>query len=111
MLGFGKAGVTGEWRRRGGQQGHHGHDDERFHATPHLRQPFVIASMAAISSALKAQSIVFTFCSTCSTRVAPAITLDTCGRDASQEKASSSMLWPRACAKACSFSTMSWLRG
>ena len=57
---------------------------------------FVILSISAISSALSAQPIAFTFCSTCSTRVAPAMTLETCGRDASQENASSSMVWPRA---------------
>ena len=56
---------------------------------------FVIPSISAISSALSVQPIAFTFCSTCSTRVAPAMTLETCGRAASQEKASSSMLWPR----------------
>ena len=72
---------------------------------------FVIPSTSASSSALKLQPIAFTFCSTCSTRVAPAMTLDTCGRDASQENASSSKVWPRAFAKACSFSTMSSLRG
>ena len=37
------------------------------------------------------------------------MTLETCGREASQENASSSMVWPRACTKACSFSTMSSL--
>ncbi len=57
---------------------------------------FVISSISAISSALSVQPIALTFCSTCSTRVAPAITLETCGRAASQEKASSSMEWPRA---------------
>ena len=56
------------------------------------------------------QPIAFTFCSTCSTRVAPAMTLETCGREASQENASSSMVWPRAWANVCSFSTMSSLR-
>src|SRR6266404_1623997 len=73
--------------------------------------PFVILSISARSSALSAQSIALTFCSTCSTRVAPAITLATCGREASQENASSSRVCPRAFAKACSFSTMSSLRG
>ena len=72
---------------------------------------FVIPSISAISPALNVQPIAFTFCSTCSTRVAPAMTLATCGREASHEKASSSRLWPRACANACSCSTMSSLRG
>src|SRR4051795_2818435 len=71
----------------------------------------VILSISASSSTLSAQSIALTFCSTCSTRVAPAITLETCGREASHENASSSMVWPRAWAKPCNFSTISSLRG
>ena len=52
--------------------------------TPRNDKPyFVTASISAKSSALSVQSIAWTFCSTCSTRVAPAITLETCGRDAS----------------------------
>src|SRR6185312_7197095 len=51
---------------------------------------FVISSISAMSSALSVQDTAFTFCSTCSTRVAPAMTLATCGCAASQEKASSS---------------------
>src|SRR5438445_8867792 len=61
--------------------------------------PSVILSISARSSALSCQPIALTFCSICSSRVAPAITLETCGRDASQENASSSMLWPRAFTK------------
>jgi hypothetical protein len=75
------------------------------------RYRFVIPSISANPSALSVQSMAFKFCSTCSTRVAPAMTLDTCGRDASHDNASSSMVWPRVCAKACNFSTISSLRG
>ena len=42
---------------------------------------------------------------------APAMTLATCGRPASQENASSVNVWPRALAKAASRSTISSLRG
>src|SRR5579884_826906 len=56
----------------------------------------VIRSTSAISSAESSQFTALTFASTCSGRVAPAITLATAGRAASQENASSSMLRPRA---------------
>ncbi|MEI9984832.1 MAG: hypothetical protein WDN69_17475 [Aliidongia sp.] len=39
-------------------------------------------------------------------RVAPAITLETCSRAASQLKASSSIEWPRVSQKSCSVSTI-----
>jgi len=68
-------------------QGRDGRESRRRTA-----QPFVILSISAMSSALSSHETAFTFCSTCSTRVAPAITLDTCGRAASQENASSSMV-------------------
>jgi len=43
------------------------------------RAYFVVTlSISAISSAFRLQPIALTFCSTCSTRVAPAITLATC---------------------------------
>ncbi|MEY9182250.1 hypothetical protein ABIA41_003685 [Bradyrhizobium sp. USDA 313] len=82
-------------RLRGGADG-----GARCEVARRRAQPRVILSISAISSALSFQAIAFTFSSTCSTRVAPAITLDTCGRAASQEKASSSIEWPRALAKA-----------
>jgi len=67
----------------------------------------VILSISAVSSALSVQPVAFTFASICSGLVAPAMMLPTVGRAASQENASSSMLRPRACTKASSFSTLS----
>ena len=42
---------------------------------------FVIPSISAISSAVSFHAMASTFCSICSSRVAPAITLETWGRD------------------------------
>ena len=80
-------------------------------ARPGMTNYFVIVSISASSSADSFHSIALTFCSTCSGRVAPAMTLETCGCEASHEKASSSTVWPRCSANACSFSTISSLRG
>ena len=73
---FARAGLL-RFARNGGVRSHYSH--------------FVIRSISAISSGVSVQPTALTFCSTCSGFVAPAITLDTCGRAASQENASSSM--------------------
>lgn len=53
-------------------------------------------STSSRSAGVRAHSTARAFCTTCSGRVAPAITLATAGRAASQLKASSSRLWSRA---------------
>ena len=82
--------VAGKFRAAAGA-GDAARDCERNVLT--IRHDYlVIPSISAVSSALKLHPIALTFASICSTRVAPAMTLATCGREASHEKASSSML-------------------
>src|SRR6516225_7493362 len=69
----------------------------------------VSRSISRMSSAVNAQPAARTLASTCSGRVAPAMTLATCGRRTSQLTASSSSEWPRSAANPSRRSTIAQL--
>ncbi len=77
-------------------------------ATAHQR--FVIASTAAMSSALSRHDAAATFASTCAADVAPAMTLEITGFVSSQPNARSSRLCSRCVANSVSSSTTVKLR-